>query len=258
MRRRAYLLLLLIVSATTSTAGADFQVGFGDDCSGARVQPCFFPSVLTISPGDRVTFFVYSEWSGEVTGNVVADDGSFRCAKGCDGEGGDGSPDDYGSQWRFTRQFDTPGIVRYHDQLGEARGVITVLGTPPVPISPAFSGIWYDPDQSGHGLVIEVLPANHFSATWLAFNPAGTGQAWFSGVGTYSGGFAETQVTQPLWMHPYGPSLLTLREIFWGTFRFTFTDCNHGRVDFNTLEGQYGSGTMNLTRLTLPAGLTCP
>ncbi len=42
----------------------------------------------------------------------------------------------------------------------------------------------------------------------------------------------------------------------WGTLKFTFTDCNHGRVEFASSAG-YGAGSMNLTRLTQPAGLTC-
>ena len=43
----------------------------------------------------------------------------------------------------------------------------------------------------------------------------------------------------------------------WGTLTFTFTDCDHGRVDFNSVL-DYGTGSMNLTRLTQPAGLACP
>jgi hypothetical protein len=43
----------------------------------------------------------------------------------------------------------------------------------------------------------------------------------------------------------------------WGTLTFTFTNCDHGNVDFDSVFG-YGSGNMNLTRLTLPAGLACP
>ena len=43
----------------------------------------------------------------------------------------------------------------------------------------------------------------------------------------------------------------------WGSLTFNFTDCNHGKVDFNSVLG-YGAGSMNLTRLTQPAGLTCP
>ena len=37
----------------------------------------------------------------------------------------------------------------------------------------------------------------------------------------------------------------------------SFTDCNHGHVDFNSTAG-YGAGSMNLTRLTQPADLKCP
>jgi hypothetical protein len=44
----------------------------------------------------------------------------------------------------------------------------------------------------------------------------------------------------------------------WGTLTFTFSDCDHGRVDWTGTVAGYGSGGMELTRLTLPAGLTCP
>jgi hypothetical protein len=43
----------------------------------------------------------------------------------------------------------------------------------------------------------------------------------------------------------------------WGTLKFTFSDCNHGTVDFDSVRG-YGSGSMTLTRLTKPVGLACP
>ena len=42
-----------------------------------------------------------------------------------------------------------------------------------------------------------------------------------------------------------------------GTLTFRFSDCNHGHVDWNSSVPGYGSGGMDLTRLTLPAGLTC-
>ena len=48
----------------------------------------FHPDTLTINAGDSVTFIALDD-DLIVTGphNVVADDGSFRCARGCD-EGG--------------------------------------------------------------------------------------------------------------------------------------------------------------------------
>jgi hypothetical protein len=36
------------------------------------------------------------------------------------------------------------------------------------------------------------------------------------------------------------------------------SDCNNGRVDFASTRPGYGSGHMDLTRLTQTAGLTCP
>src|SRR6266581_4723823 len=128
-----------------------------------------------------------------------------------------------------------------------------------VTIGPGFTGAWFDPAQSGHGLFVEVLNNNAFLAWWFTFNPAGTGQSWFGGVGTYSGNTAViTQVTQTTggrWIPNFDPSKLV--QIPWGTLTFTFTDCNNGKVDFDSTVPGYGIGSMTLSRLTLPAGLTC-
>ncbi len=126
-------------------------------------------------------------------------------------------------------------------------------------IGPGFTGSWFDPAQSGHGLMLEVLPDNRLLALWFSFNPQGSQQSWFGGVGTYSGNTATiTDVALPTggrWIPNFDQNAIVLNP--WGTLTLTFTDCNHGKVDFNSVRG-YGSGSMNLTRLTLPAGLTCP
>ena len=57
------------------------------------------------------------------------------------------------------------------------------------------------------------------------------------------------------WIPNFDPNQIVTNP--WGTLTFTFTDCNHGKVDFNSVVG-YGTGSMNLTRLTQPAGVTCP
>jgi hypothetical protein len=207
-----------------------------------------------------VTFYIYEDIGD--TGaphNVVADDGSFRCADGCDGARGDGTPLPFEDQWRFTRIFGTPGIVKYHDEVSGASGIIAVTASATIEISPGITGAWFDPAQSGHGLLVEVLPDNRFYAAWFAFNPAGTEQSWFTGVGTYTGNTATiTEVELPTggrWIPNFDPNAVVRNP--WGTLTFTFTDCNHGRVDFNSVAG-YGTGNMNLTRLAQPAGLACP
>ena len=126
-------------------------------------------------------------------------------------------------------------------------------------ITAGFTGAWYDPAQSGHGLFVEVLPNNRLQALWFAFDPSGQQQAWFTGVGTYSGNTATiSNVLLPTggrFIPDFDPTKVIARQ--WGSLTFTFTDCNHGRVAFSSTDG-YGSGSMNITRLTLPAGLVCP
>ena len=128
----------------------------------------------------------------------------------------------------------------------------------PGSIGPGFTGSWYDPAQSGHGIFIQVLPDKRILAAWLSFDPNGV-PAWILGVGTYTGNTATiSQVEQPTggrWI-PHFDARQVVRKA-WGTMVLTFTDCSHGRVDFNSVAG-FGTGSIDLTRLTLPAGLACP
>jgi hypothetical protein len=67
------------------------------------------------------------------------------------------------------------------------------------------------------------------------------------------------QVIQPeggLWISNFNPAAIV--KVPWGAMTFTFTDCNHGRVDFSSPIAGYGTNHMDLTRLTQPLGLTCP
>lgn len=92
----------------------------------------FSPVQTTIQVGDTVTF---KNLGG--SHNVAADNGSFRCAHGCDGDGagGDGS---ISSGWTFSRTFNSAGTVPFHCQQhgspgGGMHGTITVNGVPPPP-----------------------------------------------------------------------------------------------------------------------------
>jgi plastocyanin len=67
----------------------------------------FTPAVVTIQAGDSVRFTNTGGFH-----DVKADDGSFRCSQGCDGEGGDGAPS--GNPWSFVRTFSQPGTFLYH------------------------------------------------------------------------------------------------------------------------------------------------
>jgi hypothetical protein len=125
-------LLLLVATSAFGTYYPRLYVVYLVSCEDVDAATCFFSTYpVTITAGDFVMFTNSPSVSidfdfAPVIGphNVVADDGSFRCAMGCDGEGGDGTPS--ASFWYFTRTFDTPGVVAYHDEVSGAAGTITV------------------------------------------------------------------------------------------------------------------------------------
>lgn len=94
----------------------------------------FSPSELTIQVGDTVT------WTNQGgTHNVAADDDSFRCANGCDGDGEGGDGDPASNAWSFTLTFDEPAeLIRYFCELhggpggADMSGTITVESAEPV------------------------------------------------------------------------------------------------------------------------------
>lgn len=160
----------------------------------------------------------------------------------------------------FSRTFNVSGIVKYHDGVSKAMGIIFVQAATPFATGPGITGVWYDPTQSGHGLVVEVLPDNQILVERYAFDPAGTQQSWFLGVGSVSGNTAKiTAVDQPTggrFIPNFNPTKIV--HNLWGTLKLTFTDCDHGKVEFASSAAGYGNGSMNLTRLTRPAGVVCP
>jgi len=258
MRKITWMLGLLLSGALATSSAQAFGVGFGVDCDFAGT--CFFPSRLEIEAGDSVTFFIYCD-SGDryEPHNVVADDGSFRCARGCDGEGGDGTPASCDAQWSFTRTFNQPGIFRYHSEPGGEQGLIDVRPRA-APSGSGLTGMWYNPQQSGHGFAIEFLPTDppQLSVTWLVFRPDG-GQTWILAAGQLIGNqgiLAADLGGLPIPPWPvYDPDYSTPGS--WGTLAVSFSDCNHARVEWSSLDPAYGTGALDLTRLTLPAGVTC-
>src|ERR1041385_4195154 len=104
VRMAPWLLWLALGSSLVSATNYDVVVG-GQTAEGFT----FLPKSLTINVGDTVTW----TWAGNPghSHNVVAPQ-MFRCAQGCDGEGGNGSPSAAG--WTFVRTFTAAGTVNYY------------------------------------------------------------------------------------------------------------------------------------------------
>src|SRR5688500_18042786 len=149
--------VLLLLPVATGAWAADHRVTVGGTTGGGAYEypvMSFSPQALTIALGDTVTFVN----AGGVH-NVYAEDGSFRCAQGCDGQGGNGALS--GESWSATVAFDTPGSFPYicqaHAGMG-MRGTITVQGAAPAEFNPdqhGLSGSWADATTDRQGVVME-------------------------------------------------------------------------------------------------------
>lgn len=119
---------MALCALTVSTSA--FGVGHLVNVGGSDIV--FTPQTLTIMAGDTVTFVNKGGLH-----NVVADDGSFRCALGCDGDGHGGSGKASSASWNDTITFANAGDVGYyceiHGQPGAGMfGTIHVQAAVPV------------------------------------------------------------------------------------------------------------------------------
>lgn len=127
-------------------------------------------------------------------------------------------------------------------------------------IGPGMTGNWYNAAQNGHGFSLEVLPGNQLLAQWYTFAPGG-GAEWIVGVGPISGNTAVLDAHRQVGEGGRFPPHFDPARVHgerWGTLRFTFSDCATGEVAWQSVLPDRADGAMPITRLTLPAGLSCP
>lgn len=119
-----------------------------------------------------------------------------------------------------------------------------------------FTGTWFDPAQSGHGLFVEVLPDNLLVAYWFTFDSEGR-QAWFGGAGTIEGNEVRMDAVRAeggRFIPDFNPQALSYPVI--GQLTLRFESCRRGRIEFDLGTG-FGTGSMALERLTEPLGTAC-
>jgi hypothetical protein len=125
------------------------------------------------------------------------------------------------------------------------------------------SGSWFSPERAGEGFSLQVLPAaapggrSRALVYWYTYAPDGSGQQlWLTGLGeitgynlpsaqvdlhrTAGGRFASTSNPDTVVATP------------WGSLRLEFTDCDQARVDFESLDDSFGSGSFSVRRLGPP------
>lgn len=152
------------------------------------------------------------------------------------------------------------GIVKANlATLADLVGIDFASGEPPAYlITGAHSGLWYNQEQSGHGLNVEVLPDNKIVAVWYTFDNVGN-QMWLLGVGTYENNIATLDVT--ISENGVFPPNFVAEDVThnnWGTFQFEFTECNIANFGWvPNEEFDFTAGELQLSRLTKIEGTSC-
>jgi len=216
----------------------------------------FVPSSLTIHVGDTVTFTNAGGFH-----NVAADDGSFRCARGCDGvAGGDGTPNP--SAWTSSITFNTAGGVGYRCEVHAGMGMvgsITIEDAPAVTFNPnqhGLSGSWANAATDSQGVVMTVWPdlvgpgRGSLFGGWFTFDvSAAGGQRWYTVQGDVTS--SDDSATMPIYATQGGAfdtnQATTTAPI--GQAVVHFDDCTHGSLAYTFTDGSGRSGTIPLARL---------
>jgi plastocyanin len=152
-------LVLWVACGAAQAASVNITVGPNN-------SETFSPTSVTINVGDSVTF---NYAGGSMPHNAVSD-GVFRCARGCDGKGGNGNAT--GNAWVSTVTLSTPGSYNFYCELhgtptAGMHGTIIVNGTAP----PADFGLSADSSSlavtqgSSAAVGVTVSPQNGFSGT---------------------------------------------------------------------------------------------
>ena len=122
----------------------------------------------------------------------------------------------------------------------------------------AHSALWYNPEQSGHGLNVYMLADDRIIVIWYVYDDQGN-QVWLLGVGTHDGIKATLDVTVTSGaMFPPDFNAGDVNSENWGQFELEFSGCNNGLFKWLPVAGNgYTAGEINVERLTATLGLTC-
>ncbi|HKJ16650.1 MAG TPA: hypothetical protein VJ984_04815 [Xanthomonadales bacterium] len=124
-----------------------------------------------------------------------------------------------------------------------------------------YSGSWFNPDRDGEGFIFEVLDRPgpdgvgfEVVVFWFTYTPDGK-QAWMVGTGVVEGRLAEVdfQITDGAsFGQNFDANDVARKE--WGSMRLEFFNCSSAHAQY---AGQYGSGQIDLSRLSAIDGLDC-
>jgi len=120
------------------------------------------------------------------------------------------------------------------------------------------SALWYNPNQSGHGINLYMLPNQGVLVFWYVYDNSGN-PIWLLGIGTHDGFKATMNVSisnGAMFPPNFDPDDVNL--VNWGQFELSFSGCDAGLFKWIPLVGNgFTAGEMNIIRVNKTLGLSC-
>lgn len=123
-------------------------------------------------------------------------------------------------------------------------------------LPPGISGAWYNPEQSGHGLSVEILDDDRALAFWYVYDPQGNPLHLYLD-GRIEGRRIEATAYAPRGMRFGSFRKADLRMPIWGEVSLEFISCDQALLQWTSNWAGYGTGSSPVRRLTGIKGLDC-
>jgi predicted CXXCH cytochrome family protein len=152
------------------------------------------------------------------------------------------SCDDDGSE----SQFGPTGLDNDGDGQRDGDDSDCQSGGPSFSINAGHAGAWFNPDTSGQGQFIDVVPEEQFMfLSWFTFTDAASDnpneQQWYTAQGNYSGDTAVLDLIETLGGKFDDPQEITNTLV--GEVTLTFNDCDMGMMSYSfdeeELDGEF-------------------
>jgi hypothetical protein len=123
-----------------------------------------------------------------------------------------------------------------------------------------MSGSWWNSDQEGHGISLEVMDDDSAVFYWYVYNPDGSptflvaaGQVQGSTI--FANAWHQTGMRWGIWDDT------EMNQVPWGQLSLDFHDCNHATLtwssDLSDTSIPHGQGSLEMERLTTIGQLQC-
>jgi hypothetical protein len=127
-------------------------------------------------------------------------------------------------------------------------------------IEPGISAAWYDPERTGEGFMIEILPGDTAVMYWFTYDTEGL-QDWYVAKGEIQGNLIMFPELMRVSGGVFGPGFdpdKVVRTVV-GSASFSWTSCESGTMNWVIDQdgGEERRGKMDLVRLSQLMSLSC-